>query len=491
MNDLFAAMPKAETAMAAGEKTAERTEPRHESLAERMRPKRFEDVVGQDALLAPSSPFRRRIAADRIGAMILYGPPGTSKTTIARIVGAETGRRFRSVDGTKTKAEELRTLAREARSERQLLFVDEFHRVTIPRQEEFLSMIEDGSIQMIAATTGNPYHDIASGIVSRATVFRISALDERAQTLLYERTRDRVRDDDGIRRGRRRHGRRIRPPGRRRRPSAGHRLRELTVGRERGSRIALTAELVGESYDQAAVNHDKSGDQHYDVTSAFIKSMRGSDPDATLFWLARMIQAGEPPEYIARRILIHASEDVGLADNTCLETACAALTAVCHVGYPEAEIVLGHAALKIALAPKSNSAYRGIKRPAASPPSVPTSAFPPHLRDTHYAGAAKLGHAGYRFPHADARGWVEQVYLPDIPEGTLYESDAREAETWEKRANAYWSRIKADPARRPARTTADPRDPGTAQCHFSNRPGSGSPGASQPVGRSANRPTSD
>ncbi len=447
MNDLFATIPRAEPAMVAATTAAGGAGSRNQSLAERMRPSRFEDVVGQDALLAPSSPFRRRIAADRIGAMILYGPPGTSKTTIARIVGTATGRKFRIVDGTKTKAEELREVARAARSERQLLFVDEFHRVAIPRQEEFLSMIEDGSIQLIAATTGNPYHDVAPGIVSRSSVFRVAPLDERAQTRLYERSRDRVLEDDSI----------VveDDPATvadfvRRAGGDGRRLitafENLTVGHERGRRIVLTPELVGESYDQAAVAYDKDGDQHYDVTSAFVKSMRGSDPDATLFWLARMIQAGEPPEYIARRILVHASEDVGLADNTCLETACAALTAVRHVGYPEAEIVLGHAALKIALAPKSNSAHRGIKKARRLAAERPDIRVPPHLRDTHYAGAAKLGHAGYRFPHADARGWVEQVYLPGIPGGTLYQSDAREAETWEKRANAYWSRIKAKAA---------------------------------------------
>ena len=443
MTDLFESTATAAPPARAADAPAPGRRP---NLADRLRPVEFEQVVGQDDLLAPSSPFRRRVAADQVGAMILYGPPGTSKTTIAKIVGAKTGRAFRDLDGTKAKAEDMRALAKEARIHPILLFIDEFHRVAIPRQEEFLRIIEDGTIQLIAATTGNPYHDIAPGIASRASIFRIRPLDEAAQTRLFERARASVADTEGVEVAAEPH---LVADFVRRAGGDGRRLvtayENLTVGYPRGTCLTLTAALVGQCYDQAAVNYDKNGDQHYDVVSAFIKSMRGSDEDGTLFWLARLIQAGEPPEYIARRILIHASEDVGLADNTCLMTAQAALQAVLHVGYPEAQIILAHAALHIARAPKSNSVYRGIGAALGLAAARPDIQVPPHLRDAHYAGARKLGHVGYAFPHADYRGWTEQEYLPGIPRGTLYQSDARNAQTFEKRADAYWAEVRALP----------------------------------------------
>ncbi len=424
------------------------------SLAERLRPARFEDVLGQDHLVAPGTTFRRRVEADRIGAMILYGPPGTSKTTLAQIIGRVTGRRFVQVDGTKLKADELRGLMAQARITPMILFIDEFHRVPTPRQEELLKIIEEGTIQLVAATTGNPYHDIAPGIVSRATIFRVLPLDAGAQTALFHRAQACVLADEGV----------IVDSDEamivnfaRRAGGDGRRIviafENLVIGRPRGTRITLDEAAIAEAYDETAVHYDRGGDMHYDIVSAFIKSMRGSDPDATLFWLARLIDAGEPPEYIARRILVHASEDVGLADDGCIQVAVAALQAVLHVGKPESDIILSHAALRIALAHKSNSAYRGIALARDASRSRPDIGVPPHLRDGHYAGAAKLGHIGYRFPHSDPRGWVEQTYLPDIPRGALYQSDARDPGSFEALAQAHWDRL---------RTTshiAEPEDP--------------------------------
>ena len=222
-------------------------------------------------------------------------------------------------------------------------------------------------------------------------------------------------------------------------------LETLVLGSEPGSTVSITGSMVGEVYQASPLPFDRKGDFHYDTISAFIKSLRGSDPDATLYWLARLIHSGEDPRFIARRILIHASEDVGLADNTALQTAAAALTAVQHVGYPEAQIVLAHAALHIARAPKSNSACRGIGAAMAYAKSQPMIPVPSHLRDGHYAGAAKLGHVGYQFPHDDPRGWVEQIYAPGIQPGQFYQSDGRGGQTFEARADAWWERVTGQP----------------------------------------------
>ncbi|MNU89825.1 Replication-associated recombination protein A [compost metagenome] len=225
-------------------------------------------------------------------------------------------------------------------------------------------------------------------------------------------------------------------------------LESLAVGHPSGKPVVITEAMVDEAYSAAPVNHDRSGDAHYDVVSAFVKSMRGSDPDATLYWLARLVHGGEDPRYIARRIMIHASEDVGLADNTALQTAVAALHAVEKIGYPEAQIVLAHAALHVARAPKSNSACRGISLALAHVASEAPSAVPMHLRDAHYKGAAALGHVGYAFPHDDGRGWSDQVYAPDVPRGAFYQSDARDAATFERRADEHWEQVTGRPAAR-------------------------------------------
>ncbi len=234
-------------------------------------------------------------------------------------------------------------------------------------------------------------------------------------------------------------------------------LETLVLGAAPGSIISITGAKVDKVYQASPLPFDRKGDFHYDTISAFIKSMRGSDPDATLYWLARLIHSGEDPRFIARRILIHASEDVGLANNTALQTAAAALTAVQHVGYPEAQIVLAHAALHIARAPKSNSACRGIGAAMAYVKSQPMIPVPPHLRDGHYAGAAKLGHVGYQFPHDDPRGWIEQTYAPGIQPGQFYQSDGRGSQTFEARADAWWERVTGQPQARYA-----PEEPGSS-----------------------------
>jgi putative ATPase len=222
-------------------------------------------------------------------------------------------------------------------------------------------------------------------------------------------------------------------------------LESLAAGH---SQVTITQEMLDEVFYAAPLNYDRTGDQHYDITSAFIKSMRGSDPDATLYWLARLIHSGEDPRFIARRMMIHASEDVGLADNSALQTAVAAAQAVEKIGYPEARIILAHAALHIARAPKSNSAYRGISLALEAVTRTPID-VPPYLRDAHYKGAAKLGHVGYQFPHDTPTGWVDQAYAPGITAGSLYQSDARDAPTFESRADTYWAQLtKTHPKKR-------------------------------------------
>jgi putative ATPase len=223
-------------------------------------------------------------------------------------------------------------------------------------------------------------------------------------------------------------------------------LESLAVGHAGSDQTTITDDMIDEAYASAPVNHDRSGDAHYDIVSAFIKSMRGSDPDATLYWLARLVHGGEDPRYIARRIMIHASEDVGLADNSALQTAVAASQAVEKIGYPEAQTILAHAALHVARAPKSSSVSRGLSIALQHVASRPPENVPLHLRDTHYKGAASLGHVGYQFPHDDPRGWVEQIYAQGIARGAFYQSDARDAATFEKRADEFWEHVTGMPS---------------------------------------------
>jgi putative ATPase len=424
MTDLFDASPR----------------PGHVPLAAALRPQSLDDIIGQPDIVAPNSILRRRIAAGALGSVLLYGPPGIGKTSIARAVGTMMGKEFRQLHATRASVADLRKLADEARIKPLLIFVDEVHRFSATQADDLLSICENGTADFIGATTGNPYHVLPPALVSRSTIFKlepmtIEEMEEvvqrglahlRAAGLDIEISAAQIRLIAG------------RSGGDARRALTT--LESLAVGHE-GGRAEITEALLEEAYAAAAINHDRSGDQHYDVVSAFIKSMRGSDPDATLYWLARLIHAGEDPRFIARRIMIHASEDVGLADNTALQTAVAAATAVEKIGYPEAQIVLAHAALHIARAPKSNSACRGIGLAMSAVAKDPAALVPKHLRDTHYAGAKKLGHEGYRMPHKDPRGWLEQEYVPGLEPGSLYQSDAREAGNFEKRADEYWGRL--------------------------------------------------
>ncbi|MDK3018941.1 replication-associated recombination protein A [Pseudodonghicola flavimaris] len=420
---------------------------RRRPLADVLRPETLDQVIGQQALVAPGSLLRRRIAADALGSLLLYGPPGIGKTSIARAVGQMLGKEFRVLHAAGVRVADIRKIADEARIRPVLMFVDEVHRLSATQADDLLTICEEGTADFIGATTENPYHAIPKALISRSQVLKLEPLS--------------VEDmEEVIRRGLAHFA----GAGIEVELSPGH-LR-LIAGRSGGdARRALTTleslvvghpanpvrisdEMIEEAYAAAAVSFDRSGDQHYDVISAFVKSMRGSDPDATLHWLAVLVHAGEDPRYIARRIMIHASEDVGLADNSALQTAVAAAQAVEMIGYPEAQIILAHAALHVARAPKSGAACRGIGTALEHVRSAPQLQVPLHLRDAHYAGAAKLGHVGYRFPHDDPRGWVEQDYAPGIEPGRFYQSDARQAATFEKRADEYWTKLTGKPAPR-------------------------------------------
>jgi putative ATPase len=410
-------------------------------LAAVLRPKTLEDVIGQDALVAPGSILQRRIAGRQLGSIILYGPPGIGKTSIARAVGNMLGKDFRPLHATRAGVKEIRNLADEARMRPILIFVDELHRFSANQADDLLAIAEEGTADFIGATTSNPYHAIPKALISRSTILKLEPLTIEAMIEVIDRglahlTASGVvvainEDQKRLIAGR----------------SGGDARRALTtieslaVGHGDGAPITITEAMLEEAYQAAAITHDRSGDAHYDSVSAMCKSMRGGDPDATLYWLARLIHAGEDPRFIARRIMIHASEDVGLADNSALQTAVAAAQSVEMIGYPEAQIILAHAALHVARAPKSNSACRGISLAMEAVASEPPASVPLHLRDAHYKGAKDLGHVGYKFPHADPRGWVDQEYVPNMDAGRFYQSDARQSPTFEKRADEYWEQV--------------------------------------------------
>ena len=426
MSDLFEAAPRTAT-----------------PLADRMRPSALDEIVGQRHILGPGKVLRRKVEAGRIGAVVLYGPSGVGKTTIAQAIGRASGREFHRLHPNRHKTEDIRRVAEHAKAKPILLFVDEIHRFNVGQQDQMLEMTETGLVDFMAATTENPQFGLSKAMVSRATVLRLMPLgtEEIAETL--RRIVVRLAGE----------GRRVtiepealrclsgRPGGDARR--AVNALEDVLVGR--GEEVHVTLAMAEEAFEFSPIAYDRRGDDHYDVVSAFVKSMRGSDPDATLYWLARLIHCGEDPRYIARRILVHASEDVGLADPSALQTAVAALQAVEHVGYPEARITLAHAALHVARAPKSNSAYRGINLALEAVEGERPIPVPANMRDSHYGGAEALGAKGYLFPHADPSGWVDQVHAPGVEPGDFYRSDARGGGSFERRADDYWAAVTGRP----------------------------------------------
>ncbi|GAA2521223.1 replication-associated recombination protein A [Rarobacter incanus] len=402
----------------------------HAPLAVRMRPRSLEEVAGQAHLLEPGAPLPRLIAGAGEGAssIILYGPPGTGKTTLAYLIAQAGQRRFVELSAITAGVKDVREVVADAKrrlatgGENTVLFIDEVHRFSKSQQDALLPSVENGWVTLVAATTENPSFSVISPLLSRSLLVTLQPLSDDDIATLIERART---DERGL-------GGAIEITDEARdallRLAGGDARRALTILEAAAGAVPATAgaglvtlEVLERATDVAAVRYDKDGDQHYDVTSAFIKSMRGSDVDAALHYLARMIVAGEDPRFIARRVVIAAAEEVGMADPSALQTATAAAQAVAMIGMPEARIILAQAVVHVATAPKSNASYKAIDAAIAEVRRGGTGLVPAHLRDAHYAGAKGLGHgAGYVYAHDEPHGVARQQYLPDPLVGHRY-----------------------------------------------------------------------
>lgn len=403
------------------------TAPNHQPLAARMRPITLDEIVGQDHLIFPGSPLSLLAdasSANRASSVLLWGPPGTGKTSIAAVIAQQTSRTFVELSATSAGVADVRkTLAAAQKrldaGEQTLVFLDEIHRFSKAQQDVLLPAVESGLISLIGATTENPSFSVNSALVSRSTLLVLEPLGtpEIAEVIRRAVSHERGLDDQvSIDEHAVELLARLASGDTR---QALNRLETAAETTMAGGKTEITPEIVQQIAGRALQNYDRNGDQHYDVISAFIKSMRGSDPDATLYWLARMIEAGEDPRFIARRITVHASEDVGMADPSVLPLAVAAAQAVQLIGLPEARINLAHAALAVALAPKSPAVIAGINAAQQAVAGGATGTVPVHLRDAHYPGAAALGHgAGYLYPHDYPQAVVAQQYLPDDLDGS-------------------------------------------------------------------------
>src|SRR6201996_8742098 len=378
-----------------------------EPLAVRMGPASLDEVVGQDHLLQPGSPLRRLVEGSGMASAILYGPPGSGKTTLASLISQATGRRFEALSAVSAGVKEVRAVIDTARraaahGEQTVLFIDEVHRFSKTQQDALLAAVENRVVLLVAATTENPSFSVVAPLLSRSLILQLQPLSSDDVRAVVQRAID---DPRGL-------GGQIPVT-----PEAVDLLVRLAA--EAGDQV--TVETIEQSLDKAAVRYDRDGDQHYDVISAFIKSVRGSDVDAALHYLARMLVAGEDPRFIARRLMILASEDIGMADPMALQTAVAAAQTVQLIGLPEAQLTLAHATVYLATAPKSNAVTTALAAAMADIKAGKAGLVPPHLRDGHYSGAAALGNAqGYKYSHDDPDGVVPQQYPPDELIGVDY-----------------------------------------------------------------------
>ncbi len=418
-------------------------------LASRMRPTRLEEIVGQQHILGKDKLLYRAIRADKLRSVIFYGPPGTGKTTIAKVIAHTTSAEFTQINATVAGKKDMEEVVRQAKDalgmygRRTILFVDEIHRFNKSQQDYLLPFVEDGTLILIGATTENPYFEVNGALISRSVIFELKALEkEDIKTLLRraltdvekgmgaydaaadEEALDFLADMAG---------------GDARNALNALELGILTTDRAEDGKIHITLDVAAECIQKKVVRYDKEGDNHYDTISAFIKSMRGSDPDAAVFYLAKMLYAGEDIKFIARRIMICASEDVGNADPQALCVAVAAAQAVERVGMPEAQIILSQAVCYVASAPKSNAACNAVFD-AMETVKTTTTTVPVHLQDKHYGGAEKLGHGiGYKYAHDYPEHYVQQQYLPDEIRGSRFYYPTQMGE--EKRISEWLSHL--------------------------------------------------
>ena len=419
-------------------------------LAARMRPKKLEEVVGQQHIIGEDKLLYRAIKADKLQSVIFYGPPGTGKTTLAKVIANTTSSEFVQINATVSGKKDMEEVVEKAKDtlgmygKKTILFVDEIHRFNKAQQDFLLPFVEDGTVILIGATTENPYFEVNGALISRSAIFELKPLEKDDIKKLIHRAVYDVEagmgsyeaqiDDDAadfladMSGGDARHA------------LNAVELGIMTTPRGEDGKIHITMEVAGECIQKKLLRYDKGGNNHYDTISAFIKSMRGSDPDAAVYYLARMLYAGESVTFIARRMMICASEDVGNADPRALEVATSAALAVERVGMPEAQIILAHAAIYIATAPKSNAVTNAIFS-ALDCVKENKATVPVHLMDAHYKGAAKLGHGdGYKYAHDYPDHYVKQQYLPDgLTDRVFYEPSDN---GYEKNIKDYWKNIK-------------------------------------------------
>lgn len=423
----------------------ENTMEKESPLASRLRPRTLDEVVGQQHIIGKDKLLYRAIKADKLGSVLFYGPPGTGKTTLAKVIANTTQADFKQINATVAGKKDMEEVVTEAKNNmgmygrRTILFVDEIHRFNKGQQDYLLPFVEDGTLTLIGATTENPYFEVNGALLSRSRIFELKPLEkDDIKQLIYRAVTDSERGMGTYR---------VKieedaadfladtANGDARAALNAVELGVLTTERSEDGLIHIDLAAAQECIQKRAVRYDKDGDNHYDTISAFIKSMRGSDPDAAVYYLARMLYAGEDIKFIARRIMICASEDVGNADPQALNVAVSAALAAERIGLPEAQIILSQAASYVACAPKSNAAYVAIQNAMENVKTTRTMPVPVHLQDRHYKGAAKLGHGeGYKYAHDYPKHYVKQQYLPDGMEGTVF---------YEPSDNGYEKQIKA------------------------------------------------
>ena len=422
-------------------------------LASRLRPETLDEVVGQQHIIGKDKLLYRAISADKLSSIIFYGPPGTGKTTLAKVIANTTSAEFKQINATVAGKKDMEDVVSAAKNnlgmygKKTILFVDEIHRFNKGQQDYLLPFVEDGTLILIGATTENPYFEVNGALLSRSIIFELKPLDkEDIKTLIKRAVYDTKKgmgsfnaeiDEEAL------EFLADVSNGDARSALNAIELGILTTEKSEDGKIHITLETAQECIQKRVVRYDKTGDNHYDTISAFIKSMRGSDPDAAVYYLAKMLYAGEDIKFIARRILICASEDVGNADPQALVVASAAVQAVERLGMPEARITLSQAATYVACAPKSNAAYMAVDRALETVESTKTAPIPAHLQDAHYKGAGKLGHgAGYLYAHDYPNHYVAQQYLPDSLVGTKFYEPTEIG--YEKKIKEHLNKIKAE-----------------------------------------------